>query len=38
MSFERHGTITDALFEESVRAVVAYLRIYLPEVLMPRDV
>ncbi len=37
MSFERHGTITDALFDESMRAVVAYLRIYLPEVLTPRD-
>ena len=38
MSFERHGTITDALFDESMRAVVAYLRIYLPDELVPRDV
>ena len=37
MSFERHGTITDAFFEEGMRAVVGYLRTYLPEVLTPRD-
>jgi AcrR family transcriptional regulator len=37
MSFERHGTITDAFFDESMRAVVAYLRTYLPEVLTPRE-
>ncbi len=36
MSFQRHGTITDPFFEESVRAVIAYLRTYLPEVLTPR--
>ena len=37
MSFERHATITDAYFEESIRAVIAYLRTYIPEVLTPRD-
>ncbi len=37
MSFERHATIPDAFFEESMRAVVGYLRTYLPEVLTPRD-
>ena len=37
MSFARHGTITDAAFEESMRAAIAYLRTYLPEVLPPRD-
>lgn len=31
MSYQRAGTITDAYFEESHRAVVAYLRTYLPE-------
>jgi AcrR family transcriptional regulator len=36
-SFDRHGTITDACFEESIRAVIAYLRTYLPEELTPRD-
>jgi hypothetical protein len=37
MSFERHATITDAFFDESMRAVTAYLRTYLPEVLTPRE-
>ncbi len=37
MSFERHATITDAYFDESMRAVIAYLRTYLPEVLTPRE-
>jgi AcrR family transcriptional regulator len=36
MSFQRKGTITDAYFEESMRAVTAYLRCYLPEVLVFR--
>jgi AcrR family transcriptional regulator len=36
ISFARHGTITDAFFDESMRAVIAYLRTYLPEVLTPR--
>ena len=37
LSFERHRTVTDAYFDEGVRAVTAYLRTYLPEVLTPRD-
>jgi hypothetical protein len=37
ISFGRHGTVTDAFFDESMRAVIAYLRTYLPEVLTPRD-
>jgi AcrR family transcriptional regulator len=37
LSFARHGTITDAYFEEGMRAVIAYLRTYLPEELTPRD-
>ena len=37
LSFDRHSTITDAFFEESMRAVIAYLRTYLPETLTPRD-
>ena len=37
LSFDRHGTITEAFFEESMRAVLAYLRTYLPETLTPRD-
>ena len=37
MSFARHGTITDAYFEEGMRALLAYLRTYLPETLTPRD-
>jgi len=36
LSFQRTGTITDAYFNESMRAVVAYLRCYLPEVLVFR--
>lgn len=36
LSFERHGTITDAYFDEGMRAVIAYLRTYIPEVLKPR--
>jgi hypothetical protein len=36
MSFQRKGTITDAYFEESMRAVTAYLRCYLPETLVFR--
>ena len=37
MSFERHGTITDAYFDEGMRAVLAYLRTYIPEKLTRRD-
>jgi AcrR family transcriptional regulator len=33
MSFLRTGTITDAYFEEAMRAIIAYLRLYLPEEL-----
>jgi len=36
MSFQRTGTITDVYFEESLRAIFAYLRCYLPEVLVYR--
>ena len=31
MSFQRAGTITDAYFDEGLRAVIAYLGTYLPE-------
>jgi AcrR family transcriptional regulator len=31
MSYRRTGTITDAFFDESQRAVIAYLSLYLPE-------
>lgn len=37
MSFERHATITEDLFDEGMRAVFAYMRTYLPEVLEPRE-
>ena len=36
MSFQRTGTITDAYFEESLRAVLAYMRAYLPDDLKYR--
>ncbi len=36
LSFQRTETITDAYFDESMRAVTAYLRCYLPEVLVFR--
>lgn len=38
MSFQRTGTITDAYFDESMRAVTAYLGCYLPQVLVFRPV
>ncbi len=37
MSFQRTGTITDAYFEEGMRAVIAYMRTYLPEQLQYRE-
>jgi AcrR family transcriptional regulator len=37
MSFERHATVSDAHFDESMRAAIAYLRIYVPDVLPPRQ-
>jgi AcrR family transcriptional regulator len=36
LSFQRTDTITDAYFDEGMRAVTAYLRCYLPEVLVFR--
>jgi hypothetical protein len=38
MSFQRAGTITDAFFEEGMRATIAYMRLYLPEHLEYRPV
>jgi AcrR family transcriptional regulator len=37
LSFQRTGTITDAYFDESMLAATAYLRCYLPEVLVFRS-
>ena len=37
MSYCRHQTITDEAFEESVRAVIAYMRTYLPDTLQVRS-
>ncbi|MCT9826627.1 hypothetical protein [Pseudomonas veronii] len=36
-SYARHGRIDDFSFEESVRAVIAYLRCFLPETLTARE-
>lgn len=36
LSYSQHGQITDAYLEQSVRAAVAYLRCYLPEILSLR--
>ncbi len=37
ISVRRHGMITEEYFEESVRAAIAYGRLYLPDYLEPRD-
>lgn len=37
ISVRRHGQITEEYFEESMRAAIAYGRLYLPEYIEPRE-
>ncbi len=37
ISVRRHGTITEEYFEESVKAAIAYARLYIPDHLEPRE-
>ncbi len=37
ISVRRHGHITEEYFEESVKAAIAYARLYIPDHLEPRD-